>query len=73
MYNPIMAWVHMIDLKNELEKKRDDRTWTVVAEEIGCTVSHLSEVLHGKRTPGPKVCKYLGITRKVVYVKVVPA
>jgi transcriptional regulator with XRE-family HTH domain len=73
MYNPNMVWMHTVDIKNELEKRRNDRTWQVVAEEIGCAVSHLSEVLHGKRTPGPKVCKYLGIARKVVYVKAVPA
>lgn len=61
----------MLDIliNRELEKRRGERTWADVAAEIGCSCSHLSEVLHGKRSPGPKVRKYLGLIRKVVFVK----
>jgi hypothetical protein len=58
-----------INIKRELEKRRGERTWTVLAEEIGCKGSHLSEVLQGKRPAGPKIRKYLSVVKKVVYVK----
>lgn len=58
-----------VHIKRELEKRRGDRPWQELAKEIGCTCSHLSEVLHDKRSPGPKICKYLGLVRKVIWVK----
>jgi hypothetical protein len=61
-----VSQVHII---RELEKRRGERTWGVVAAEIGCTESHLSEVRSGKRAPGPKIREYLGVIRKVIYVK----
>ena len=61
-----MSHIHII---RELEKRRGDRTWAAVAAEIGCTESHLSEVRSGKRSPGPKIRQYLGVTKKVIYVR----
>jgi len=58
-----------VHINRELEKRRGDRTWMLVAAEIGCTPSHLSEVLHNTRPPSRKVCKYLGVVKKVVYVR----
>lgn len=58
-----------IDIISELKKRRAGRTWMVVASEIGCSRSHLSEVLHGKKSPGPKVRKYLGVNETIVYIK----
>ncbi len=58
-----------ITIIRELEKLRNGRTWGELAIEIGCTQSHLSEVIHGKRPPGPKIQKFLRVVRKVVYVK----
>jgi transcriptional regulator with XRE-family HTH domain len=41
------------------------RTQTEVAEKLGISQSYLSDLLHGKREPGPKVLEALKV-RKVV-------
>lgn len=39
-----------------------------LARTIGCSVAYLSDVTNGKRDPGPKILRYLGL-KKVVSVR----
>lgn len=38
-----------------------------IAERLGITEVYLSDILHGKRKPGAKVLKSLGLRRVEVY------
>ena len=63
---------HMItrtQLVNELEKRRGDRTWAQLAEEIKISPSVLSRVLKGTAMPGPAILNFLGLVEKTVYDK----
>lgn len=39
-----------------------------LARAIGIEASHLSDILAGKRGPGPKVQRYLRLERREIYV-----
>lgn len=44
-----------------LEQKRGSRTWKELAAEMNCSAAYLSDVLNGRREPGPKILEYLGL------------
>jgi hypothetical protein len=52
----------------ELRDKLEGRTQADLAAEIDCTPQYLSDVLSGRRDPGPKILDFLGL--KVGYVRV---
>jgi hypothetical protein len=58
---------HIIE---QLDRRRGDRTWAMLAAEIGISESVLSRVRSGVAAPGPKMLAYLGLRQKTVYVKV---
>ena len=49
-----------------LEQKRGTRTWKALAAEMQCSAAYLSDVLNGRRDPGPKILEYLGLERVLV-------
>lgn len=55
-------------LIRELGKRRGERTWAMLAAEIGCSTSNLCDVLRGHRRPGRKILDYLGLQVQTVYV-----
>jgi len=53
-----------------LRARLDGRTQAALAEELGISVSHLNDILSGRRAIGPKVMKALGIERVVTFREV---
>lgn len=51
----------------QLEKRRGQNTWTWLAAQIGCSGAYLSDIRAGKRNPGPKILKFLGLKQIVIY------
>lgn len=49
-----------------LAKKRGARPWRELAAEIGCSAAYLSDVINGRREPGPKILDFLGLERVLV-------
>ena len=50
----------------ELMKRRlDGKNQREVAKEVPCSPAYLNDFLKGRRGPGPKILKYLGL--EVVY------
>lgn len=49
-----------------LAKKRGARPWRELAAEIGCSAAYLSDVINGRRDPGPKILDFLGLERVLV-------
>jgi len=54
-----------------LEKKKGDSTWKELAKTIGCSTAYLSDVINGRREPGPRILSYLGLEKS--YRKVTAA
>ena len=44
-------------------------TQAALAKRIGITPAYLSDVLTGRRNPGPKVCRFLKVKPVTVYVE----
>lgn len=38
-----------------------------LARAIGVSPQYLSDVLHGRRAPGPAILRYLKLTKRVIY------
>jgi transcriptional regulator with XRE-family HTH domain len=55
------------DVVLQLRDKLEGRTQADLAEEMSVTPQYLSDVLSGRRDPGPKILEYLGL--KVGYVR----
>ncbi|MBI5304068.1 MAG: transcriptional regulator [Chloroflexi bacterium] len=53
-------------LKRKVEKAG---TQVAIAREFGVTEAYISDVLHGKRSPGEKILDGLGLRRVVGYVR----
>jgi transcriptional regulator with XRE-family HTH domain len=51
----------------QLREKLEGCTQADLAKEIDCAPQYLNDVLGGRREPGPKILKYLGL--KVGYVR----
>ncbi len=55
----------MADPLKMLKARMAGRSLRSVAREIPCSAAYLSDIMLGKRTPGPRVLDYLGLTREV--------
>ena len=64
MHNNTMNREQVLKL---IRKRRRDMTLKQSAEDLGVSLSYLSEIYRGTRAPGPKVLRALGIKSKVEY------
>lgn len=55
----------MIDAIALLKSKIEGGSLREYAASIKCSPSYLSDILHGRRAPGPKVLKALGLDRGI--------
>ena len=55
----------MADPLKMLKARMAGRSLRSVAREIPCSAAYLSDIMLGKRTPGPRVLDYLGLKREV--------
>jgi len=53
-----------------LQKACDGRALSVAAEELDVSPQYLSDVLHRRREPGPKILKAIGLERVVEYRRI---
>ena len=51
----------------QLKKRLQSTTQAALAREIGVKPPHLCEVLKGRKPPGIKIRKFLGIEKQVTY------
>jgi transcriptional regulator with XRE-family HTH domain len=51
-----------------LRKKQGDRTQRELADELGISPQHLSELLGGSRMPGKALRRKIGIEKRVTFV-----
>lgn len=56
----------VIALIRELAKK--EGTQEAAAAKIGIAPPYVSDLLRGKRNPGPEVLEFFGLEKKIVYV-----
>ena len=57
-----------MDAISELRKRLDKAgTQTALAKELGISKPYLSDILRGRRDPGPKVLEQIGIRRIVMF------
>jgi transcriptional regulator with XRE-family HTH domain len=52
-----------------LQRRCDGRPLNEAAADLGVSSQYLSDVLHGRREPGPKILNALGLERVVTYRK----
>lgn len=53
-----------------LTKKRGNGSWRALAAKIDCSPAYLCDVILGRREPGPKILRYLGLRKQdAQYVK----
>lgn len=53
-----------------LRKRQGDRTQLKLAEELGISPQHLSDMLKGNRMPGKALRRKMGIEKRVIFVQV---
>ena len=51
-----------------LRRQQGKRSLTALAGELGVSLSYMSDVMLGRRAPGGKVLRRLGLEQRVVYV-----
>lgn len=56
------------EIKAELRQRIHANTLTKVAGELRVSISYLHDVVRGRRKPGRKILKGLGLERKVEFV-----
>ena len=49
------------EVLRRLAEKQGSRTQTALAEEIGISRPYLSDVLNGRRDPGPAILSFVGL------------
>ncbi len=54
-------------LKSEVQRLGSQKA---LAAKMGISLPYLSDIIQGRREPGPKVLAYLGLERQITYVKV---
>lgn len=64
----LMVWTKE-ELIQWLYAQQGDRTQKEFASVMGCTSAYLSDVYAGKRDPGPKILKAMGLVKQVTYKK----
>lgn len=47
-------------------------TQTALARRMGCSLPYLNDVLAGKRAPGPKILRALGLKKTTAYLLISP-
>ena len=52
-----------------LRQRQGDGSQRSLAAKLGISDVYLSDVLTGKRTPGPKILRALGLQQRIVYSK----
>lgn len=57
-------------LRKACGKAGGQRTW---AAAVSISPPHVNDVLHGRREPGPAICRALGVERVVTYRRVAVA
>ena len=62
-----LSKAHVLEMLRR--KARTAGSQKALAEALGVTPAFLSDVLHGKREPGPTMLRALGLRRVVVYVR----
>lgn len=55
--------------KLQISPAEEEKTWARVAFSLGIYPSHLSAIRAGRRLPGPKLLRRLGLRRIVSYEK----
>lgn len=55
------------EVREMLERWADGRTYTALAGEAGTSIAYVSQVMNGKKEPGPELLKMLGVEKRVVY------
>jgi hypothetical protein len=63
---PMLAFRLMLDPIKMLRQRMKGRSLRSLAREIDCSAGYLSDLLSEppKRSPGPKIMEFLGITRE---------
>jgi hypothetical protein len=57
------------DLRDMLREMSKPTTDSALAKQLGLSAQYLCDVLLGRREPGPKMLKALGLRKEVRYVK----
>lgn len=61
--------IYLDMLLNEYHSK-GCKTWIAIADDLELSNTHTSQIFRGKKRPGPKACKVLGLTREWTYYPV---
>ena len=59
-----------VDPLEFIRGKLGGTTQCALAAELGISPTYLSDVIHGRKEPGAKICEALGLKRVVTYEKV---
>ena len=55
---------------NKLRREADTLgSFAKLAQRIGISAAYMSDVMSGKRNPGPKILQYLGLEKRASYEK----
>lgn len=57
------------DIRKQLKTMVSEGTLKSVSDQLSVSVSYLHDVVRGRRKPGKKILKGLGIERRVEYVE----
>lgn len=57
------------DIRRKVLEQVDRSSQSIVAKQIGCSRSYLSDYLAGKRDAGAMIQNYLGVVRRITYHK----
>ncbi len=69
--NRLCEYYHrMIDPLQMLKTRIEKSTQVQVALDLGISTQYLGDMLHGRRTVGPKVIKALGLEKRVIYRRI---
>lgn len=58
-----------IAVVERLRQLVDNETLSEIGRQLGVSKQYLCDVLKGRKAPGPKIFKAMGIKRRVVYTK----
>jgi transcriptional regulator with XRE-family HTH domain len=63
-----MKTIKPFQIPELLRKRQGDRTQIELADELGISPQHLSDLLLGRRMPGKTLRKKIGIEKRIVFV-----
>jgi hypothetical protein len=58
-----------VEIRQEIRKRATGRTLSDVARDVHVSVQYLHDVVKGRRKPGRKLLKGMGLVKRVEYVK----